>query len=266
MIRLGMHTAAVVMSIAGSTTYAKLAIQTFPVSAGKGPTRCLSCAGRYGLVHRAICGQTRPARPPHREIGAACTGPGVAPHSVIVGPDGSAWSPKAGRTRSPGSVRRPAAAKLNPLPRTGAMPTSTRQRLIARVCSGSLGRTASMAASDPETGAIVVFDALRGTGPYRIATTPDGQVFFASLAGNYLGHIDVETALSSCWSRPCRAKARRAFAPTAAASCGSRGWNSGDLFPPRQQGQELGSLALAGRSPHPYAVYVDENDVVWVND
>src|SRR5215831_6697534 len=83
---------------------------------------------------------------------------------------------------------------------------------------------------DPETGAIAVFDALRGTGPYRIATTPDGQVFFASLAGSYLGHIDVETALSSCWSRPCRAKAHRAFAPTAAASCGSRGWNNGDLF------------------------------------
>ena len=38
MIRLGMmHTAAVVMSIVGSTTYAKLAIQTFPAPAGKGP-------------------------------------------------------------------------------------------------------------------------------------------------------------------------------------------------------------------------------------
>jgi len=38
MIRLGMmHTAVVVMSIADSTTYAKLATQTFPVPAGKGP-------------------------------------------------------------------------------------------------------------------------------------------------------------------------------------------------------------------------------------
>ena len=38
-----------------------------------------------------------------------------------------------------------------------------------------------------ETGQMAVF------GPYGIATTPDGQVFFASLAGNYLGQIDVDT-------------------------------------------------------------------------
>src|SRR5215472_15657800 len=151
MIRLGMmHTAVVVMSIAGSTTYAKLAVQTLPVPAGEGVTRCLFCAGRYGLVHRAICGQTRPARPPHREIGAACTGPGVAPRSVIVGPDGSAWVTEGGQNATARVDRRPAAAKLNPLPRTGAMPTSIRQRLITRVCSGSLGRTASMAASTPK--------------------------------------------------------------------------------------------------------------------
>ena len=46
---------------------------------------------------------------------------------------------------------------------------------------------------DPNTGAIAVFDAPRGTGPYGIAATPDGQVFFASLAGSYLGQINRET-------------------------------------------------------------------------
>ena len=40
---------------------------------------------------------------------------------------------------------------------------------------------------DAETGQMAVFDPPRGTGPYGIATTPDGQVFFASLADNYLG-------------------------------------------------------------------------------
>ena len=38
-----------------------------------------------------------------------------------------------------------------------------------------------------ETGQMAVFGAPRGTGPCSIATTPNGQVFFASLAGNYLG-------------------------------------------------------------------------------
>jgi streptogramin lyase len=43
---------------------------------------------------------------------------------------------------------------------------------------------AFMAVLIPESGTMAVFDAPRGTGPYGIATTPEGQVFFASLAGN----------------------------------------------------------------------------------
>ena len=39
---------------------------------------------------------------------------------------------------------------------------------------------------DAETGQMAAFDTLRGTGRYGIATTPDGHVFFASRAGNYL--------------------------------------------------------------------------------
>ena len=33
-------------------------------------------------------------------------GPGAAPHGVIAWPDGAAWVPKAGRTRSPALTRR----------------------------------------------------------------------------------------------------------------------------------------------------------------
>jgi virginiamycin B lyase len=44
---------------------------------------------------------------------------------------------------------------------------------------------------DPKSGTLAVFDAPRGTGPYGIATAPEGQVFFAFLAGNYLGRIDL---------------------------------------------------------------------------
>lgn len=46
---------------------------------------------------------------------------------------------------------------------------------------------------DQKSGAIAVFDVPRGIGPYGIATTADGVVFFASLVGNYLGQIDLET-------------------------------------------------------------------------
>src|SRR5207247_276887 len=46
---------------------------------------------------------------------------------------------------------------------------------------------------DPKSGAMAVFDAPRGPGPYGIATCPDGNVYFASLAGSYVGRIVRET-------------------------------------------------------------------------
>src|SRR5205807_10349350 len=50
--------------------------------------------------------------------------------------------------------------------------------------SGIFGRV------DPERVDVTVFDAPRGAGPYGITTTPSGDVYYASLAGSYLGRID----------------------------------------------------------------------------
>ena len=48
---------------------------------------------------------------------------------------------------------------------------------------------------------MAVFDAPRGTGPYGITTTPEGGVFFASLAGNYVGRIEYTLMIEGCWFR-----------------------------------------------------------------
>jgi hypothetical protein len=61
---------------------------------------------------------------------------------------------------------------------------------------------------DPKSGSMAVFDAPRGTGPYGIATAPEGQVFFASLAGNYLGRIDLKSGATATLGA-ARAGARR---------------------------------------------------------
>ena len=46
---------------------------------------------------------------------------------------------------------------------------------------------------DPRVGVVEVFPSPRGRGPYGIATTPNGSVYFASLAGSYVGNIALET-------------------------------------------------------------------------
>ena len=59
-------------------------------------------------------------------------------------------------------------------------------------------------------------------GPYGIATTPDGQELFASLAGNYLGQIDVDTDGVTVLEPPMPYQgSRRILKQTAASDCGS---------------------------------------------
>jgi streptogramin lyase len=60
---------------------------------------------------------------------------------------------------------------------------------------------------DAETGQMAAFDAPRGTGPYGIATTWDGQGSLLRLPAIISARsISIQTA-SQCWNRPCRAKA-----------------------------------------------------------
>ena len=119
---------------------------------------------------------------------------------------------------------------------------------------------------DPKSGTMGVFDAPRGTGPYGIAATPDGQVFFASLAGNYLGEIDLDTGGVTVLEPPVpRQGARRVWSDSHGALW-ITGWESGDLFRYDSKAKNWNRWHLPGDRPQPYAAYVDETDAVWVSD
>ena len=113
---------------------------------------------------------------------------------------------------------------------------------------------------DPATGAIEVFDAPRGRGPYGIAATPDGEVWYASLAGSYLGADrpgDRRGRRSSTRRRPARARA--ASGPTPSGRLWVSEWNAGQVGRLRPGRPARGA---SGRSPatapQAYAVYVDD--------
>jgi virginiamycin B lyase len=119
---------------------------------------------------------------------------------------------------------------------------------------------------DPKTGAMAVFDAPRGAGPYGIAATPQGQVFFASLAGSYLGRIDVETGAVTVLEPPVPHQGARRVWSDSRGRLWITGWNSGDLFRYDSIAKSWADWHLPGDGPHLYAVYVDDADAVWVSD
>ena len=63
---------------------------------------------------------------------------------------------------------------------------------------------------DPDTSDMKVWKAPRGRGPYGIATTPGGDVYYASLAGNHIARIDTETGEATVIEPPTQGSGRAA--------------------------------------------------------
>ena len=111
-----------------------------------------------------------------------------------------------------------------------------------------------------------VFDAPRGRGPYGITAIPSGDIYFASLAGSYVGRVNTETGEITVLEPPTPDQgARRVWADSSGRIWVSE-WNAGQVavFDPPTGGWR--EWRLPGSSPQAYAVYVDETDRVWLTD
>jgi virginiamycin B lyase len=119
---------------------------------------------------------------------------------------------------------------------------------------------------DPDSGDMRVFDAPKGRGPYGITSTPDGDVYYASLAGSYVGRIDTETGEATVIEPPTSGQgARRVWADSRGDVWVSE-WNSGQVSRYTPSTGAWQAWKLPGDDPKTYAVYVDDQDVVWLSD
>ena len=267
MIRLGMmFAAAVMMSMFGGASHAKMTIQTFPVLAGSGPHDVYPAPDGAVWFTAQSAGKLGRLDPRTGKSDLIALGPGAAPHGVIVGPDGAPWVTEGGQNAIARVDPATRAAKLFPLPkerRHANLNTASFDRQGVLWFTGQNGIYGRL---DPKTGGMAVFDAPRGAGPYGITTTPDGQVFFASLAGNYLGQIDLATGTVTVLDPPVPRQGARRVWSDSRGGLWITGWNSGDLFRYDSKSKTWARWHLPGDGPQPYAVYVDETDAVWVSD
>ncbi len=111
-----------------------------------------------------------------------------------------------------------------------------------------------------------MFSSPRGRGPYGIATTPDGSIYFASLAGNYVGQISPLTAEVAVLEPPTPGQGARRVWSDSIGHLWVSEWNSGQLASYDPITSEWREFRLPGAQPRPYAVYVDESDMVWLSD
>jgi virginiamycin B lyase len=248
-----------------------LAIEAFPVPAGEHPHDVAPADDGqriwYTAQHAGALGLLDPET---GEIETVPLGAGSAPHGVIVGPDGAAWVTDGGLNaivRVDGET-----FELSVFPLPGANANLNTAAIDPEGVVWFTGQNGIVGRVDParhEPGdQAEIIEAPRGQGPYGITVTPDGDIYFASLAGSYLGRIlpEGDSFQVVVLDPPTPGQGtRRAWSDSQGVIWTSQ-WNAGQVGrydPATGSWQEW---RLPGESPQAYAVFVDERDDVWLSD
>jgi virginiamycin B lyase len=193
-------------------------------------------------------------------------GSGSAPHGVIVGRDGSAWVTDGGLNAIVRVDPKTKEVTSWPLPESRGYANLNTAAFDGKGRLWFTGQAGIYGRLDPSTGEMVVWDAPKGKGPYGIAATPNGDIWWVSLAGNYLATVDLNTGETKIFEPPTKNEGPRRVWADSHGRLWISGWYSGQVsvFDPADESWK--SWKLPGESPRVYSVYVDERDKVWLSD
>ena len=245
---------------------AEVAVQAYALPPGGGPHDV--AVGADGIVWYTAQrgGALGRLDPTSSTVDLISLGPAASPHGVIIGPDGAPWVTEGGTNSIVRVDPKSREVKRWPLPESRGyvnLNTATfdkRERIWFTGQNGVYGRL------DPATGAMQVWDAPRGRGPYGITTTPGGDVYYASLSGSHIARVDLDTGAATVIEPPTKGQgARRVWSDSRGRIWVSE-WNAGQVSRYDPRTKEWKAWKLPGEAPRPYAVYVDDRDKVWLSD
>jgi virginiamycin B lyase len=258
--------AGVAGAAAGGTSSTAPSVREYPVPAGSRPHDVAPArdggvwytaqgSGELGWLDPKT-GRTRHVR----------LGDGSGPHGVIVGPDGAPWITDGGLNAIVRVDPKTKRVRRFALPASSGYANLNTAVFDKRGVLWFTGQSGIFGRLDPRVGQVRVFRAPRGQGPYGITVTPAGDVYYASLAGSYLGRVDVVRSTVRVLEPPTRGQgARRAWSDSKGRIWVSE-WNAGKVAVYAPATGRWREWRLPGASPMPYAVYVDEKDDVWLSD
>jgi virginiamycin B lyase len=195
----------------------------------------------------------------------------AAPHGVVRGPDGAAWVTEGGQNAIARVDPRDHRVMVWPLPARFANGNLNTGVFDDRGTYWFTGQNGILGRFTPATERMEVWEAPRGRGPYGITKTPQGGIWYVSLAGNHLAEIDsAATTAGAVRVRIVEPPtpnqgARRVWTDSQGRLWLSE-WNSGNvsMHDPRDGSWKV--WRLPGERPRAYSVWVDPSDKVWLTD
>ncbi len=244
----------------------KAATQVYPVTPGSGPHDVAPAPdGKvwYTAQRQGALGILDPATGAVRQVPL---GPDSAPHGVIQGPDAAAWITDGGQNAIVRYDPRTDQVKVWKLPEETGYVNLNTATFDGAGLYWFTGQNGFYGRLDPKTGDMKVWKAPRGRGAYGITTAPDGSVYYVSLAGSHLARIDRDTGQATVIEPLTPKQGARRVWPDSRGDLWISEWNSGQLSRHSPASGVWKSWRLPGAHPQSYAVYVDDNDMVWVTD
>ncbi len=200
------------------------------------------------------------------EVREVALGAGSAPHGVIVGPDGAAWVTDGGLNAIVRVDPSSSEVKVYRLPSSAANANLNTAAFDRHGILWFTGQSGFYGRLDPKSGDMEVFRTPRGPGAYGIDATPAGDIYYASLAGNHIARINIDTGEATPIDPPTQRQGARRIWSDSKGRLWVSEWNSGQVsvFDPASNAWQ--QWKLPGSGPQTYAVYVDELDKIWLTD
>lgn len=193
-------------------------------------------------------------------------GKGSSPHGVIAGPDGAAWITDGGQNAIVRVDAKTRAVKLFPLPKGTPYANLNTAAFDGNGVLWYTGQSGYYGSVDPKSGDVRVWNAPNGRGPYGIAATPSGDIYYASLAGNHIAKIDTVTGKVTMIEPPTKNQGARRVWADSKGHIWVAEWISGNLSLYNPKDQRWKVFVPPVENPRTYSVYVDAGDKVWITE